>query len=154
MAQGWYFCQGEFKQYETKIIAWNSAAKHTLFFPSPPNPGDLSSQLRDASIQESFGKISNIIKNKAVSSLHCLQFDYTKRSSNKKKLCTFKGLEGTAEVVYHWNTDLISIDLFSFSSWHQCPVWISWGPHNQNKQNSDTYCYGKKHINCWDPWFL
>lgn len=33
-----------------------------------------------------------------------------------KKLCIFKGLEGTAEVLYHWSTDQIRTDLFSFSS--------------------------------------
>lgn len=63
-----------------------------------------------------------MIKKRAVLSLHRLRFDYTKRSSDKKKLRTFKGLEGTAEVVYHWNTDQVRTNLFSFSSWHQCPI--------------------------------
>lgn len=144
MAQGWYFCQEEFKQYKTKIITWNSAAKHTFFFLLPQILVISRRQVTDISIQESFRKISSLIKKKQHQV--CVALDLiTQKGQVIKKICTFKGLEGTAGVVYHCNTDQISMDLFSFPSWHQCPVWCSWGLHKQNKQNSDILLWKETH---------
>lgn len=60
--------------------------KMHAFFPLPQILVISSRQVTDVGIQESFGKIPNMIKKKAVSGLHCLRFDYTKRSSDKKTL--------------------------------------------------------------------
>lgn len=92
--------------------------KMHAFFPLPQILVISSRQVTDVGIQESFGKIPNMIKKKQYQ-VSIASDLITQKGQVIKKLCTFKGLEGTAEVVYHWNTDQISIDLFSFSSWHQ-----------------------------------
>lgn len=106
----------------------------TLFF-SPQMFFIWSRQVTESfkmALEKDHSKKMRLKKKEAVSSLHCWDSITQKGQVIKKKLCIFKGLEGTAEVVYHWNTDQIRIDLFSFVSQHQWSIWSSLRFHKQN----------------------
>lgn len=84
-----------------------------------PNPGDLEQAGKH--LRELWKKPleANLIKGKQYRVCIASDLIRLKGQAIKKKLCIFKGLEGTAQVVHHWDTYPIRTDFSSFPSWHQ-----------------------------------